>query len=98
MNGCLRVRPTVVKMLRRQISLALSQQTRSVKTKAGSLSAAHPFTFSEGTFETHNCPHPSMDTTATKEELLSLYKVMVEIRRLEMACDQVITEVYWKAC
>jgi pyruvate dehydrogenase E1 component alpha subunit len=31
---------------------------------------------------------PENVTTATKEELLDLYKVMVEIRRLEMACDQ----------
>ena len=86
------------KMFKRQISVALSQQTRSVKTKAGSSAAATSFTFSEGSFETHNCPRPSMETAATKDELLSLYKVMVEIRRLEMACDQVINAAPCNSC
>jgi pyruvate dehydrogenase E1 component alpha subunit len=46
------------------------------------------FVFPENTFETHNCPMPVDSTEATKEELLELYRVMTEIRRLEMACDQ----------
>ncbi|KAI8896907.1 Dehydrogenase, E1 component, partial [Globomyces pollinis-pini] len=46
------------------------------------------FHFNENTFQTHNCDLPPLKTTATKEELLDLYKTMVQIRRLEMACDQ----------
>jgi pyruvate dehydrogenase E1 component alpha subunit len=46
------------------------------------------FKFPENTFETHNCEAPSSSTVATKKELFDLYKTMVEIRRLEMACDQ----------
>ena len=62
--------------------------SRGLKNKAAGIK----FDFSESSFETHNCPKPPSSTVATKEELLSLYKVMVEIRRLEMACDQVRKE------
>jgi hypothetical protein len=54
-----------------------------------SLATTAKFQFAEECFETHNCPRPSSETSTTREELLSLFKVMVEIRRLEMACDQV---------
>jgi hypothetical protein len=53
------------------------------------LATSATFEFRENSFETHNCPRPESSTIATREELLELYKVMVEIRRLEMACDQV---------
>jgi hypothetical protein len=43
----------------------------------------------ENSFETHNCPKPSISVKATSQELLSLFKTMNEIRRLEMACDSV---------
>jgi pyruvate dehydrogenase E1 component alpha subunit len=71
----------------------MSSIFRAVKKVVGNqmqsrrLSSAQ-FSFPENTFETHNCPLPESSTTATKDELLDLYKVMVEIRRLEMACDQ----------
>lgn len=52
------------------------------------LNASAKFEFSEATFETHNCPRPPSSTEATREEMIDLFKTMVEIRRLEMACDQ----------
>ncbi|KAJ3345328.1 alpha subunit of pyruvate dehydrogenase [Kappamyces sp. JEL0680] len=52
------------------------------------LATSTKFEFSEGSFDTHNCPRPAGETTATRDELINLFKVMVEIRRLEMACDQ----------
>lgn len=78
----------------KQLSFSVAKHIRSVKTKSAS-GAGIAFTFNEGSFETHNCPRPSMDTMATKDELLSLYKVMVEIRRLEMACDQVLLTLFF---
>ena len=46
--------------------------------------------FPESTFAVHNCPVPALETEISRKDALELYKQMVEIRRLEMACDQVI--------
>ncbi|KAI8916224.1 dehydrogenase E1 component-domain-containing protein [Gorgonomyces haynaldii] len=64
----------------------LRKSVRAFFSKTSADSAT--FKFGEATFETHNCPAPPSESTATKQELLDLYKVMVEIRRLETACDQ----------
>ena len=50
--------------------------------------ASHTFAFPPKTFETHLCAAPADSTTASREELLGLFKSMVAIRRLETACDQ----------
>jgi hypothetical protein len=52
--------------------------------------ATTSFDFPKGTFDVHNCPEPVNWTTATTDELLTLYKQMITIRRIEMACDQVL--------
>lgn len=69
-------------------SLALRRVLSSSSGKR-CLATSATFEFRESAFETHNCPRPESSTVATRDELLELYRVMVEIRRLEMACDQV---------
>ncbi|KAI9003173.1 dehydrogenase E1 component-domain-containing protein [Gaertneriomyces semiglobifer] len=49
---------------------------------------AYSFNFPESHFDYHNCGPLSLETTATKDELLEMYKNMVTIRRLETASDQ----------
>lgn len=72
----------IVKLISSSIKNIVKRQSKRT------LSTAEKFEFNEATFETHNCPRPPSFTEATREEMLDLYKKMVEIRRLEMACDQ----------
>lgn len=46
------------------------------------------FEFAADTFSVHKCEQPPSTTTATRAEMLALYTNMVEVRRLETACDQ----------
>ncbi|RKO97163.1 hypothetical protein CXG81DRAFT_17676 [Caulochytrium protostelioides] len=48
------------------------------------------FTFELGpdSFLTHNCDMPALTTTATRGELLDMYRTMSQIRRLETVSDQ----------
>ncbi|KAI9003084.1 dehydrogenase E1 component-domain-containing protein [Gaertneriomyces semiglobifer] len=63
---------------------------RSFSTTVASRAAGttHSFTFPESHFAYHNCGPVPLETTATKDELLDIYKNMVIIRRLETAADQ----------
>ena len=44
-------------------------------------------TLDPSSFETHNIPAPSLETTFTAEQAIKYYTEMTRIRRLEMACD-----------
>lgn len=44
--------------------------------------------FSPETFETHRIETPPLSTTTTKEEMLSYYRTMVLLRRMEMEADK----------
>jgi hypothetical protein len=66
-----------------------ARASRKFLTGSRHSSTSATFKFEEGTFLTHNCEFSVGSATATKEELLLLFRQMVEIRRLEMACDQV---------
>jgi hypothetical protein len=70
-----------------QSFLRNARAIRAVSKRGISTSAA--FDFPEGTFDTHNCESPSHSTVLTREDALKFYTEMVQIRRLEMACDQV---------
>ncbi|TPX51712.1 pyruvate dehydrogenase (acetyl-transferring) [Synchytrium endobioticum] len=48
----------------------------------------YTFQLPEDSFQTHNFQPPQLSTKATKSELLTLYRQMLSIRRLETACDQ----------
>ncbi|KAJ1561896.1 alpha subunit of pyruvate dehydrogenase [Nowakowskiella sp. JEL0078] len=45
------------------------------------------FDLGENSFETHNCDFPVTTTSLSRKELLDLYKLMVSIRKLEIAAD-----------
>ncbi|KAJ3182192.1 alpha subunit of pyruvate dehydrogenase [Gaertneriomyces sp. JEL0708] len=49
---------------------------------------AYSFNFPESHFDYHNCGPLPLETKATRDELLEMYKNMVTIRRLETASDQ----------
>ncbi|KAJ3109285.1 alpha subunit of pyruvate dehydrogenase [Phlyctochytrium planicorne] len=65
-----------------------SQPNRAAETAASTDgSQSFNFDFVENTFATHNFPALPSTTTATRDELLSLYRTMQIIRRLEQASD-----------
>ncbi|KAJ3275385.1 alpha subunit of pyruvate dehydrogenase [Terramyces sp. JEL0728] len=71
-----------------EMSIQLAKKIAKIPKGMRALNTSVTFDFPENTFTTHNCDLPPLQTVATRDEVLSLYKVMVEIRRLEMACDQ----------
>ncbi|KAJ3196093.1 alpha subunit of pyruvate dehydrogenase [Irineochytrium annulatum] len=64
-----------------------SQPAKASEVPAATDSPKHTFSFPEHTFATHNFPALPKETTATSAELLSLYRTMQMIRRLEQASD-----------
>ncbi|TEB21875.1 mitochondrial pyruvate dehydrogenase E1 component beta subunit [Coprinellus micaceus] len=78
-------------------SPALALSRRGVATTAdttqlqGALpeSATEPFTLKlhEDSFQSYLCDTPSLDVSITKDELLTMYKQMQTMRRMEMAAD-----------
>lgn len=52
------------------------------------LSQVYTVQFPADSFNTHKFPEPPKETTVTGKELLSMFRTMVEIRRLETASDQ----------
>ncbi|KAJ3212592.1 alpha subunit of pyruvate dehydrogenase [Clydaea vesicula] len=50
--------------------------------------STYTITLPENTYETHNCEKPKLQVEETKESLINLYRSMMLIRRLELACDQ----------
>ncbi|KND04035.1 pyruvate dehydrogenase (acetyl-transferring) E1 component, alpha subunit [Spizellomyces punctatus DAOM BR117] len=48
----------------------------------------YTFTFPESHYAYHNCGPIPLESTATKDELVELYRTMAVIRRLETASDQ----------
>lgn len=66
----------------------LSILKRIVRTRRYS-SSSFTFELPETSFETHKLSSgPNKTVSASKQELLELYKMMVQIRRLETASDQ----------
>jgi len=64
---------------------------RIVRTRGARRYSSSSFTFElpETSYETHKLETgPNKTVSATKQELLDLYKMMVQIRRLETASDQ----------
>ncbi|KAJ3278995.1 alpha subunit of pyruvate dehydrogenase [Borealophlyctis nickersoniae] len=90
--------PTQASSVRRLIRPTLSSSqsssraffaaaARTFATEASS-DDVYTFEFPETHFAMHNCEPVPLKTTATKDELIDLYKMMVSIRHLETACDQ----------
>ena len=54
-----------------------------------SADAAQPFTITlhEDSFRSHLCEMPELDVEVTKNSLLTMYKEMQTMRRMEMASD-----------
>jgi pyruvate dehydrogenase E1 component alpha subunit len=53
-------------------------------------SSSEPFTVNLHAeyFHSHLCDTPSLELSVTKEQLVSMYSQMVQMRRMEMAADQ----------
>ncbi|KAJ3413001.1 alpha subunit of pyruvate dehydrogenase [Chytridiales sp. JEL 0842] len=65
-----------------------SGRSQAAAAASSDSSPSFKFEFNADDFETHNFPMPALETTATRAELLDLYRVMLQIRRLETASDQ----------
>lgn len=63
-------------------------QVRSIQTSADAESA-QPFTIKlhEDSFRSHLCETPELDVEISKDTLLTMYKEMQTMRRMEMAAD-----------
>ena len=71
--------------------------TRAIQTSADTTQLNYPpptdpskpFTVQlhQDSFHTFNCDSPSLEVEVTKEQLLSMYKQMQTMRRMEMAAD-----------
>ena len=66
-------------------------QTTADKTKLHEKPAdlSQPITLElhEDSFRAYNCEHPALKVQVTKDELLTMYKEMQTMRRMEMAAD-----------
>jgi pyruvate dehydrogenase E1 component alpha subunit len=64
------------------------QQVRSIQWSADA-DPAQPFTVKlpEDSFRSFNCEIPELDVEVTKADLLTMYKQMQTMRRMEMAAD-----------
>ena len=53
------------------------------------MDSAQPFTIKlhEDSFRSYNCETPELDVEITKDVLLTMYKEMQTMRRMEMAAD-----------
>ena len=59
-----------------QLQEALSDHSKSFTVK-----------LHDDSFRTHNCDMPSLDVEVSKDELLTMYRQMQTMRRMEMAAD-----------
>ncbi|TPX32397.1 pyruvate dehydrogenase (acetyl-transferring) [Synchytrium microbalum] len=66
----------------------IAAMNRTMATASDPADPVFTFNLPEDSYQTHNFETPSLTTTASKSELLALYKQMLSIRRLETACDQ----------
>jgi hypothetical protein len=73
----------------RHISTSTDDTTLHPDNKTPPSSSSEPFKVSlhPEYFQTHRCDPPSLEVELTKEKLIWMYTKMVEMRRMEMAAD-----------
>ncbi|KIM86422.1 hypothetical protein PILCRDRAFT_325794 [Piloderma croceum F 1598] len=88
MSALARIRPNII---RRIPLFARGIQTSADTTQLQEALSDHskPFTVKlhDDSFRTFNCDMPSLDVEVSKDELLTMYKQMQTMRRMEMAAD-----------
>jgi pyruvate dehydrogenase E1 component alpha subunit len=61
--------------------------TTELHEKPSDLSQPITLKLHEDSFRAHNCDKPGLEVQVTKDELLTMYKEMQTMRRMEMAAD-----------
>jgi len=61
--------------------------TTELHEKPSDLSQPITLKLHEESFRAYNCDKPSLEVQVTKDELLTMYKEMQTMRRMEMAAD-----------
>ncbi|BGP35977.1 alpha subunit of pyruvate dehydrogenase [Rhodotorula toruloides] len=88
------LRTTLAKAIRPAVQARTPALARSVQTTADSARAIDTsgdkvkVQLHEEYFKAYRCDTPSLEMEVPKNQLIQVYKDMVEMRRMEMACDQ----------
>ena len=88
-SGFWTIPPDNQTFLQFQFSRAIQTSADTTRLQEPPSDPSKPFTVKlhEDSFRTHNCDMPGLDVEVTKDQLMTMYKQMQTMRRMEMAAD-----------